>query len=116
MNFEPAYPVELEAAYPMHVEAVYPVELEAAYQVHVEPASPVSLLFKSFEFIHQNGVIGIDVDSTGGNNGFWFGADLGIIREIEFQNDFVLEDFESFVRSIVEEDSSGVENSLYRIV
>ncbi|GJX07483.1 retrovirus-related pol polyprotein from transposon TNT 1-94 [Tanacetum coccineum] len=44
MNFEPAYPVELEAAYLVHVEPAYPVELEAAYPVHVEPASLVSLL------------------------------------------------------------------------
>ncbi|GKC75492.1 hypothetical protein Tco_1126266 [Tanacetum coccineum] len=52
------------------------------------------------------------VASTGGNNGFWFGFVLGIIREIELKKDLVLEDFESIVRSIVEEDSSSVENSL----
>ncbi|GKA18869.1 hypothetical protein Tco_0698784 [Tanacetum coccineum] len=56
---------------------------------------------ESFEIFHQNGVIGIDVTSTGGNKGFWFGAILGIIREIEFQKDLVLEDFKSFVGSIV---------------
>ncbi|GKF96628.1 hypothetical protein Tco_0292449 [Tanacetum coccineum] len=63
-----------------------------------------------FEFLHQHGMIGIDVSSTGGNNGF--GADLEFTREIEFENNFVLEDLKSFVESVVEEDSSGVKNSL----
>ncbi|GJX44142.1 hypothetical protein Tco_0260818 [Tanacetum coccineum] len=67
-------------------------------------------LYESFDFLYQNGVIGIDVASTGGNNGF--GADLEFTREIELEKDLVLKDFESFVGSIVEEDSSGVENSL----
>ncbi|GKF11863.1 hypothetical protein Tco_0049789 [Tanacetum coccineum] len=52
----------------------------------------------------------IDVIYTGGNNGF--GADLEFTREIEFEKDFVLEDLKSFVGSVVEEDSSGVKNSL----
>ncbi|GKE53714.1 hypothetical protein Tco_1488870 [Tanacetum coccineum] len=69
---------------------------------------------ESFEFIHQHGVIGIDVASTGGNNGF--GADLEFTRKIEFEKDFVLEDLKSFVGSVVEEDSSGVKNSLCWIV
>ncbi|GKA63315.1 hypothetical protein Tco_0762921 [Tanacetum coccineum] len=63
-----------------------------------------------FEFIHQYGEIGIDVISIGRNNGF--GADLEFTREIEFEKDFILEDFESFVGSVVEENSSGVKNSL----
>ncbi|GJZ47009.1 hypothetical protein Tco_0600841, partial [Tanacetum coccineum] len=67
---------------------------------------------ESFEFLHQNGVIESGVASTGENNGFWFAVVLGIIQEIEFQKDFVIEDFESFVGSIIEEDSSGVENTL----
>nr|GEW72414.1 hypothetical protein [Tanacetum cinerariifolium] len=61
-----------------------------------------------FEFLHQHGVIGIDVVSTGGNNGF--GADLEFTREIEFEKDFILEDLKSFVGSIVEEYSFGVKN------
>ncbi|GJX49293.1 ribonuclease H-like domain-containing protein [Tanacetum coccineum] len=65
-----------------------------------------------FEFLHQHGVIGIDVASTSGNNGFWFGAILGFTQKIEFEKDFVLEDLKSFVGSIIEEDSSGVKNSL----
>ncbi|GKC54145.1 hypothetical protein Tco_1076890 [Tanacetum coccineum] len=64
-----------------------------------------------FKFINQNGVIGIDVTSTGKNNGFRFGF-LRILREIEFEKDFILEDLERFIGSFVEEDSSGVENSL----
>ncbi|GKB39396.1 hypothetical protein Tco_0884338, partial [Tanacetum coccineum] len=63
-----------------------------------------------FKFLHQHGVIGIDVTSTGGNNGF--GADLEFTQEIEFEKDFVLEDLKSFVGSVVEEDSSDVKNSL----
>ncbi|GJT36257.1 hypothetical protein Tco_0926676 [Tanacetum coccineum] len=63
-----------------------------------------------FEFLHQHGVIGIDVASTGRNYGF--GADLEFTREIEFEKDFVLEDLKSFVGSIVEEYSSHVKNSL----
>ncbi|GKC02870.1 hypothetical protein Tco_0994480 [Tanacetum coccineum] len=63
-----------------------------------------------FEFLHQHGVIGIDVASTGRNNGFR--DDLEFSREIKFEKDFVLEDLESFVGSVVEEDSSGVKNSL----
>ncbi|GKB02518.1 hypothetical protein Tco_0830607 [Tanacetum coccineum] len=63
-----------------------------------------------FKFLHQHGVIGIVVPSTGGNNGF--GTDLEFTREIEFEKDFVPEDLKSFVGSIVEEDSSGVKNSL----
>ncbi|GJZ97512.1 hypothetical protein Tco_0669965 [Tanacetum coccineum] len=76
----------------------------------------INFCSESFEFLHQNGVIKIDVASIGENNGFWFGVVLGIIREIEFQKDLVLEDFESFIRSIVEEDSSGVKNTLCRII
>ncbi|GKD17985.1 hypothetical protein Tco_1207143 [Tanacetum coccineum] len=69
-----------------------------------------------FEFLHQHGVIGIDVVSTGENNDFWFGAVLGFAREIELEKNLILEDFESFVGSIVEEYSSGIENSLCWIV
>ncbi|GJS69001.1 putative RNA-directed DNA polymerase [Tanacetum coccineum] len=58
----------------------------------------------------QNGVIRIDVASTR-NNGSRFGF-VRIIREIELEKDLVLDDFESFVRSFAEEDSSDVENSL----
>ncbi|GJT51180.1 hypothetical protein Tco_0977337, partial [Tanacetum coccineum] len=71
---------------------------------------------ESFEFIHQNGVIGVDVASTDGNKGFWFGVSLRLLREIELEKDFVLKDFESFVQSIIEEDSSGVEKFLSSIV
>ncbi|GJV69010.1 hypothetical protein Tco_1484519 [Tanacetum coccineum] len=60
------------------------------------------------EFIHQYGEIGIDVISTGGNNGFWFGAILGSTREIKLEKNLILEDLKSFVGSVVEEDSSGV--------
>nr|GEX74678.1 zinc finger, CCHC-type [Tanacetum cinerariifolium] len=58
-----------------------------------------------FEFLHQHGVIGIDVASTGGNKDF--GADWEFTREIKFEKDFVLEDLKRFVGSIVEEDSSN---------
>nr|GFB46241.1 hypothetical protein [Tanacetum cinerariifolium] len=44
------------------------------------------------------------------NNGFR--ADLEFTQEIEFENDFVLEDLKRFVWSIVEEYSSDVKNSL----
>ncbi|GJU17534.1 hypothetical protein Tco_1145500 [Tanacetum coccineum] len=60
--------------------------------------------------LHQHGVIGIDVASTGGNNSF--GADLEFTREIGLEKDLIIEDFESFVGSIVEEDSYSVKNSL----
>ncbi|GKE71515.1 hypothetical protein Tco_1529587 [Tanacetum coccineum] len=68
-----------------------------------------------FEFLHQHGVIGIDVASNGGNNGFRFWV-LRILREIEIEKDLVLEDLKSFVGSVVEEYSSSVENSLCWIV
>ncbi|GJY51107.1 hypothetical protein Tco_0441954 [Tanacetum coccineum] len=42
-------------------------------------------------------MIGNDVASTGRKNGFWFRVDMSIVREIEFQKDLVLEDFESFI-------------------
>ncbi|GKA33252.1 hypothetical protein Tco_0719619 [Tanacetum coccineum] len=60
-----------------------------------------------FEYPEQNSLIGMDVASTSINNGFWFEAHMRIIREIKFEKDFVLEDFERFVQSIAEEDSSG---------
>ncbi|GKB83698.1 hypothetical protein Tco_0950593 [Tanacetum coccineum] len=63
---------------------------------------------ESFEFIHKNDVIEIDVATTGGNNGFWFGVDMGLLRETDFEKDFIIEDFESFIGSFVKEDSSGV--------
>ncbi|GJV16043.1 hypothetical protein Tco_1361366 [Tanacetum coccineum] len=63
-----------------------------------------------FKFLHTHGVIGMDVASTGGNNGF--GADLEFTQKIEFEKDFVLKDLKSFVGSVVEEDSSAVKNSL----
>ncbi|GKE13632.1 hypothetical protein Tco_1417183 [Tanacetum coccineum] len=69
---------------------------------------------ESFEFFYQHGVIGIDVASTSGNNGF--GADLEFTQKIEFEKDFVLEDLKSFVGGVVEEDSSGVKYSLRWIV
>ncbi|GKF85225.1 hypothetical protein Tco_0250123 [Tanacetum coccineum] len=81
------------------------------HKVHTSACHPLSShLNEIFEFLHQHGVIGIDVASTGENNGF--GADLEFTREIEFEKDFILEDFESFVGSVVEENSSGVKNSL----
>ncbi|GJU18457.1 hypothetical protein Tco_1146423 [Tanacetum coccineum] len=55
-------------------------------------------------------MIGIEVASTGRNNGP--GADLEFTREIEFEKDVVLKDLKSLVGSVVEEDSSGVKNSL----
>nr|GEZ37329.1 hypothetical protein [Tanacetum cinerariifolium] len=58
-----------------------------------------------------NGVIGIDVVSIGGNNGVRFGV-LRILQEIKFEKELVLEAFESFIRSVVEEDSSNIKNSL----
>ncbi|GJZ73890.1 hypothetical protein Tco_0638036 [Tanacetum coccineum] len=62
---------------------------------------------ESFELLYKNGVIDIDVASNSRNNGFWVGFDMRILREIEFQKDLVLEDFESFIRSFLKEDSSG---------
>nr|GFB96242.1 hypothetical protein [Tanacetum cinerariifolium] len=82
-------------------------ELNLLHEVHTSA--------ERFEFLHQNGMIGIDVASTDRNNDIWFGV-LRIIQEIKFEKDLVLEDFESFIGSIVEEDSSGVENSLCWIV
>nr|GEX04939.1 putative reverse transcriptase domain-containing protein [Tanacetum cinerariifolium] len=57
-------------------------------------------------------MIEIDVSSTNENNAFWFGIILGFTREMKLEKDLVLEDFESIVGSIVEEDSSNIENSL----
>nr|GEV51141.1 hypothetical protein [Tanacetum cinerariifolium] len=69
---------------------------------------------RDLKFLHQHGVIGIDVVSTGGNTGFR--ADLEFTQEIKFEKDFVLGDLKSFVGSVVEEDSSGIKNSLCWIV
>nr|GEY04820.1 hypothetical protein [Tanacetum cinerariifolium] len=71
---------------------------------------------ESFGFFHQYFMIGNDVASTGENNDFWIRLDMRILREIEFQKDLVLEDFKSFVESVVEENSFGVENFLSWIV
>ncbi|GJT70054.1 hypothetical protein Tco_1029340 [Tanacetum coccineum] len=82
-------------------------------------SSVISLDVIRFHGITRRRVIthvGIDVASTGGNNGFWFWFDVRIFREIKFQKDFVLEDFERFVGSFVNEDCSGIENSLSWIV
>nr|GEW94473.1 hypothetical protein [Tanacetum cinerariifolium] len=50
------------------------------------------------------------------NQGFLVWTVLGFTREIEFQKDLVIVDFESFIGSFVEENSSGVENFLCGIV
>nr|GEV36395.1 putative ribonuclease H-like domain-containing protein [Tanacetum cinerariifolium] len=55
---------------------------------------------------------GINVAFTNGNNSFWFGAVLEIIREIEHEKDLVLKNFKSCIGSSEEEDSFGIEKSL----
>nr|GEU44995.1 hypothetical protein [Tanacetum cinerariifolium] len=75
------------------------------YEVHTSAYHP-SCKFMKRGCLYDR----IDVASTDENKGF--GADLEFTREIEFEKDFVLEDLKSFIRSVVEEDSSSVKNSL----